>query len=91
VSAAASASSGASPGRSVTKAKPRLFSNAFGHALARLSSRPGRRIAFSADSTPACATEDLPTPDAPIRIGHRPGCSASEASTAVVSASRPKK
>jgi hypothetical protein len=28
---------------------------------------------FSAESTSACATDDLPTPDAPMSIGQRPG------------------
>jgi hypothetical protein len=44
---------------------------------------------FSAESTPACATDDFPTPDAPMSIGQRPGLLASASSTAAVSTSRP--
>jgi hypothetical protein len=73
---AESASSGASPGRMMSQTQARLFCNSFGHEVATLWSAPGQRMDFSAESTPACATDDFPTPDAPIRIGQRPGFNA---------------
>src|SRR5262245_66556608 len=76
VMAAVSASSGASPGRTVSETQLRLFCNSFGHDAAD-PSVPGQRMDFSAESTPACATDDLPTPDAPLSIGQRPGLVAS--------------
>jgi hypothetical protein len=56
--AAASASSGASPGCTMSETQLRLFCNSFGQDAADLSV-PGQRMDFSAESTPACATDDL--------------------------------
>ena len=92
--AEASAPNGSSPGRTVIHAQPvRLFRNASGQGRISLSAppAPGQRIAFSADNTPACATDDFPTPDAPMRIGSRAGFSLKTRSVASVSATRPKK
>ena len=63
--------------------------NACGHA--RRVRRSGQAWRLSAASTPACASEDLPTPELPSRIGSLSGAAASALSTSTVSRSRPKK
>ena len=51
--------------------------------------RPAWR--WSAASTPACASEDFPTPELPISTGSRSGAAARAESTSTVSRLRPKK
>src|SRR5215471_11844290 len=69
--AAVSAANGASPGRMVRCTQARLLASAAGQVA--FASSPGQRMDLSAERTPAWAREDLPTPEAPIRIGQRPG------------------
>ena len=82
---AASASSGVLPGRMVSESQLRLFCSPVGQGADPAPSLLGQRMALSAESTPARATDDLPTPDAPMRIGRWSGFPASVLRTPEVS------
>ena len=77
------------PGLSDRKHHCRLFWKTAGHALGAAASS-GQAWRLSAANTPACASEDLPTPELPMSTGSRSGA-ASALSTSTVSPARPKK
>ena len=84
------ARTGSVPGLSLRKHQWRLSLNACGHRSA-VSTVSGQASRINAASTPACAIDDLPTPELPRRIGSWSGVAASAPITSAVSSPRPKK
>jgi hypothetical protein len=85
-----SARTGSVPGLSLRKHQRRLASNDGGHAPGAWAVS-GHACRIKAASTPASASDDLPTPELPSRIGSLSGVAARRPITAAVSRSRPKK
>jgi hypothetical protein len=85
-----SARTGSVPGLSLRKHQRRLAPDAGGHAPGA-SAVSGHACRIKAASTPACASEDLPTPELPIRMGSLSGAAASTPITSAVSRALPKK